>query len=44
MTLKYLVSTFRGMNELLAQEVIKEDFKVSGSIAIKILAIAKGHR
>lgn len=44
MTLDYMVSTFKGMNELLAQDIIKNDLKVSGSTAIKILAIAKTHR
>jgi len=44
MTLEYLVSTFKSMNEVLAQEIIKDDLKVSGNTAIKILAIAKRHR
>eukprot|EP00826_Nyctotherus_ovalis_P049868 TRINITY_DN6056_c0_g1_i6.p1 TRINITY_DN6056_c0_g1~~TRINITY_DN6056_c0_g1_i6.p1 ORF type:complete len:340 (+),score=95.24 TRINITY_DN6056_c0_g1_i6:207-1226(+) len=44
MTLDYMVSTFKNMNEMLAQEIIRDDLKVSGNTAVKILAIAKGHR
>jgi len=42
MSLDNMKSTFKNMNEALAQDIIKNDLKVSGSIAIKILAIAKG--
>lgn len=42
MTYDNMKGTFRDMNDALAQDIIKNDLSVSGSIAVKILAIAKG--
>ena len=41
MNMAYLKGTFKDMDEILAQKILKEDLSVSGTIASKILMLIK---
>eukprot|EP00826_Nyctotherus_ovalis_P033831 TRINITY_DN2759_c0_g1_i5.p1 TRINITY_DN2759_c0_g1~~TRINITY_DN2759_c0_g1_i5.p1 ORF type:complete len:339 (+),score=80.17 TRINITY_DN2759_c0_g1_i5:246-1262(+) len=44
MTFDYMMSTFKTMYDVRAQNILKKDLKVSDITAVKILALVKGHR